>query len=272
MLYKQFMRGLAIYHVYGLRSAIAACLVPPVLPLRLIWGNLINFTATARAWVWYFFGLGTGKVKQTTIKWNKTEHEFLEQHVLYTYYRNLGDVLLEKQCIEPEALQKALQKAHAENRRIGEVVLENGYVNEEMLARALAASTHKLFVKDIHLYDPKLPKKFDTSTMVAGLFYPLMRLDNSCVVAETLFSDPESYRCELDDTHKTHTVYTTTKQIDNACVGNLQVNPRDHKFSMRVRGLLNDGVITWEQAVIALENRDFAFDVLEYMGIGLTVA
>jgi len=89
-------------------------------------------------------------------------------------------------------------------------------VNEEMLARALAASTHKLFVKDIHLYDPQLPKKFDTSTMVAGLFYPLMRLDNSCVVAETLFSDPESYRCELDDTHKTHTVYTTTKQIDNA--------------------------------------------------------
>jgi len=137
MLYKQFMRGLAIYHVYGLRSVIAACLVPPVLPLRLIWGNFINFTATARAWIWYFFGLGTGKAKQTTIKWSKTEHEFLEQHVLYTYYRNLGDVLLEKQYIEPEALQKALQKAHAENRRIGEVLLENGYVNEEMLARAL---------------------------------------------------------------------------------------------------------------------------------------
>ena len=272
MLYKQFMRGLAVYRVYGLRSMIAACLVPPVLPLRLIWGNLINFTATSKAWSWYFFGVGTGKAKQSSIKWNKTEHEFLEQHVLYTYYRNLGDVLLEKQYIEPKALQEALEKAHAENKRLGEVLLGNGYVNEEMLARSLAASTHKLFVKDIHVYDPKLPKEFDTSKMVAGLFYPLMKLDNSCVVAETVFSDPESYRCELDDTHKIHTVYTTTKQIQNACAGNLQLNPRDQQFSMRVRNLLNEGVITWEQAVIALENRDFAFDVLEYMGVGLTVA
>jgi len=180
--------------------------------------------------------------------------------------------LLEKQYIEPKALQEALEKAHAEKKRLGEVLLENGYVNEEMLARSLAASTHKLFVKDIHVYDPKLPKEFDTSTMVTGLFYPLMKLDNSCVVAETVFSDPELYRCELDDTHKIHTVYTSTKQIQNACAGNLQVNLSDQQFSMLVRSLLNEGVITWEQAVIALENRDFVFDVLEYMGVELTVA
>jgi len=272
MFYKQFVRGFAIYHVYGFRSVVAACLVPPILPLRLMWGNLINFTATARAWSWYFFGMRSGTSKRGVIKWNKTEHEFLEKHVLYIYYRNLGDVLLEKQYISPDVLKRALEEARVENKRLGEVLLDNGYANEEMLANALAASAHKLFVEDISVFDPKLAGKFGKSSLEENLFYPLMEFNNGCAVAETIFSDPELYLCKLDDTHIIHTVYTTTKQIKDVCEGNVYITPRDREFSDRVRSLVKDGVITWEQAAIALQHRDFGFDVLKYMGVGLTVA
>jgi len=272
MFYKQFVRGFAIYRVYGFRSVVAACLVPPILPLRVIWGNLINFTATARAWSWSLFGIRSGTSKRGAIKWNKTEHEFLEKHVLYSYYRNLGDVLLEKQYISPDVLKRALEKARVENKRLGKVLFEDGYVNEEKLARALAASTHKLFVKDIYLFDPKLVGKFDKSSMGKNLFYPLMEFSDSYVFAETIFSDPELYLCKLDGTHRIYTVYTTTKQIKYVCEGNLYITSRDKKFSDRARSLLKDNIITWEQTAIALENRDFGLDVLEYMGVGLRVA
>jgi len=50
------------------------------------------------------------------------------------------------------------------------------------------------------------------------------------------------------------------------------ITPRDREFSDHVRSLVKDGIITWEQAAIALQHRDFGFDVLKYMGVGLTVA
>lgn len=46
MLEQQFFRGVAIYHVYGMRSVFFACLLPPILPLRLMWGNIINMVST----------------------------------------------------------------------------------------------------------------------------------------------------------------------------------------------------------------------------------
>jgi len=78
--------------------------------------------------------------------------------------------LLEKQYISPDVLKRALEEARVENKRLGEVLLENGYASEEMLAKALAASTHKLFVKDIHVFDPKLAEKFDKSSLEENLF------------------------------------------------------------------------------------------------------
>lgn len=180
--------------------------------------------------------------------------------------------MLEKQYISPDVLKGALEKARVENKRLGKVLFEDGYVNEEKLARALAASTHKLFVKDIYLFDPKLVGKFDKSSMGKNLFYPLMEFNNGYVVAETIFSDPELYLCKLDGTHRIYTVYTTTKQIKDVCEGNSYITSRDKKFSDRARSLLKDNIITWEQTAIALENRDFGLDVLEYMGVGLRVA
>lgn len=268
MLYKQFMRALAIYSVYGFRSAFIACLVPPIIPIRLVWGNLINFMATARAWGWYLFGMNRGKSKQKGIKWNKTDHEFLEKHVLYSYYRNLGDVLLEKQYIDFTKLSDALNTARKENKRLGEVLLEKGYVTEEMLAKALAASTHKLYVSDISAFD-NFQEQFDKQNMEQNLFCPILKYDDTYVVAETPFSDPSRYEETFADKGSLKTVYTTKKAIMTRLSGGSKPSQRDQELFRRLAALLDNGCLTWEQAVIALENRDFSSDILQYMGLGI---
>ncbi len=50
MIERQFLRGKAILKVYGARMLFFSCLLPPLFPIRLIWGNVINFWATVRAW------------------------------------------------------------------------------------------------------------------------------------------------------------------------------------------------------------------------------
>ena len=55
MLERQLFRGIAIFNVYGMRSVFFACLFPPVLPIRLIWGNIINMVSTLRAFRQKYF-------------------------------------------------------------------------------------------------------------------------------------------------------------------------------------------------------------------------
>ncbi len=50
MIQRQLFRSVSIYHVYGMRSVFFACLLPPLFPLRLIWGNIINMVATVHAY------------------------------------------------------------------------------------------------------------------------------------------------------------------------------------------------------------------------------
>ena len=50
MVQRQFLRGWAVSNVYGKKMLFFSCLLPPLFPIRLIWGNIINFCATLRAW------------------------------------------------------------------------------------------------------------------------------------------------------------------------------------------------------------------------------
>ena len=56
MLERQLFRAIGIFHVYGMRSVFFACLFPPIFPIRLIWGNIINWAATMRAFRQKYFG------------------------------------------------------------------------------------------------------------------------------------------------------------------------------------------------------------------------
>lgn len=132
MLERQIMRGIALKKVYGWRSAVAGCLVPPLLPLRTIWGNVINFLATLSAWRIALFGF-----PQTRPRWQKTKHTYLPPEVLFRYQRKLGDLMLEKQIIEPETLAKSLKEAKERGEKIGEFLLKEGIISEEELTQVL---------------------------------------------------------------------------------------------------------------------------------------
>ena len=56
MLERQSFRAIALYNIYGLRSAFFGCLFPPLLPIRTVWGNIINMVSTYKAYIQYFGG------------------------------------------------------------------------------------------------------------------------------------------------------------------------------------------------------------------------
>ncbi|MDK2896884.1 MAG: hypothetical protein PWP04_1004 [Candidatus Atribacteria bacterium] len=132
MLERQIMRGIALKKVYGWRSAVAGCLIPPLLPLRAIWGNIINFLATISAWRIALFGFPKRRPR-----WQKTKHSYLSPQVLFRYQRKLGDLMLEKQIIDPATLAKFLKEAKEKGEKIGEFLVKEGIVSEEELTRVL---------------------------------------------------------------------------------------------------------------------------------------
>jgi bacteriophage N4 adsorption protein B len=58
----------------------------------MVWGNIINFSATCRAISLYSRYLRTGKL----ISWDKTAHVFPSEAELQAFRRKLGDLLLER--------------------------------------------------------------------------------------------------------------------------------------------------------------------------------
>ncbi|MBV5342994.1 hypothetical protein JZU68_05095, partial [bacterium] len=98
MIERQISRSISIYNVYGIRSVFFACFLPPILPIRIIWGNIINLTATIKAYMQSFSGNKEKKKtnqKNKTFAWSKTDHTFLPKEVLSRYHRTFGAVLIE---------------------------------------------------------------------------------------------------------------------------------------------------------------------------------
>jgi len=133
MVERQIMRGTALWKVYGWRSAIAGCLIPPLLPLRAVWGNVINFLATVSAWRICFFGFPKNRPR-----WQKTKHSYLPPEVLLRYQRRLGDLVLEKQIVSPSILAEFLKEAKEKGEKIGEVLVREGIISQEELNSILA--------------------------------------------------------------------------------------------------------------------------------------
>ena len=54
MIERQVFRGIALYNIYGKRSVFYGVLFPPFLPIRIIWGNIINLVSTYKAYIQFF--------------------------------------------------------------------------------------------------------------------------------------------------------------------------------------------------------------------------
>ncbi len=207
MLERQLFRGVAIYQVYGMRSVFFACLLPPILPIRFIWGNVINMVATMKAFKQRFFGNKTpakkekraerkaakraakGLSEQPTQKklvWDKTEHHFLEKDVLKRYHRKLGDVLLEKGFIEAKPLQRALNAAADQHQSLGVYLLTNELITEDQLLEALANVQHIQYLpaENLSMYLlPEFAETFDLEFLQQLNCLPLLKTKDHYVFA-----------------------------------------------------------------------------------------
>ncbi|MCE5193089.1 phage adsorption protein NrfB [bacterium] len=262
MVVRQVMRAIAIKNVYGFKSVVAACLLPPLMPIRLIYGNIINMCATISAWKLLLFRPKKEKQK-TKIVWNKTDHEFLSQHVLYRYYRNIGDELLEKGVLDPTTLRTALKQSRQQGVRLGDVLLQNRSVTEDQLIQAVSSVQHRLFVKNLGAFSADV--SIDKGELEELLVYPLMKTEDYWVFAQTNVTPPDAYkRLKLNPT-RVHIVYATKDSILKAL--HTPGDPRASREYRSISDLLLKNKITWEQAVLALDHQDVTPNILRYMGL-----
>ena len=272
MLERQLLRGVAIKNVYGWRSVTVACLTPPIMPIRLVWGNIINMVATLSAWNQRLWGTSK-KSSNKKPKWNKTDHEFLDSKVLQGYYRLLGDVLLEKELVDAETLRKSLERAHREKRLIGDVLLEENILAEEDLLRALANVRHTVFVTSVRYFISKsVISAFDEDTLNRLKALPILKAPDGYVVA-LCESSPLSTVDELEAicNTKVHVIYTTKAEIERALFNLNGVNDSPKCQRSHLYRLYISNQITWEQMllgtvyqqIIGVSGRDMA----EYMGL-----
>jgi len=124
---------------YGLAQA---CLSIP----RVLWANVINFTATARALINV---VRAGDARR--VAWDKTQHEFPSVDEVKRV--PIGNYLVEQGAISAETLEELLQKS----RRIkfGSALLQHGYVTPQELGRALATQAHLEYWDQHPLQIPK---------------------------------------------------------------------------------------------------------------------
>ena len=194
MVERQLFRAIAIYNVYGMRSVFFACLFPPLFPIRLIWGNIINLAATLRAYRQRFTA-GRKRKRNSArraagqpapVKWAKTDHAFLDEQVLRRYRRTLGDILLERGYIATQTLQDALHKAKTNEERLGEYLLKNNLIGEDELQDALSRVKHTQHVSARHLERYGLERyanRFDELQLRSLNALPLMPCEGGYVFA-----------------------------------------------------------------------------------------
>ncbi|MBP8961251.1 phage adsorption protein NrfB [Patescibacteria group bacterium] len=253
MIERQIMRGIALKNVYGWRSAIAGCLIPPLLPLRMIWGNIINFFATISAWETHLFG----PRKKRPI-WKKTEHSYLPPQTLVRYKRRLGDLLLEKGFIEPKLLYEVLKEAKETQKPLGVILKENGLIPPEDLTQALSEVLKMGFVrlnpkmgfKNLSNEDLKLYKKYGAVPVVVTV--------DSLVIAveEPLGAEAVAEIKSYFEGKKIDFVLAPSSDIREAL--NLLENQKEDRPSYRIgERLVEKGLITEDHLLEALRVQEF---------------
>ncbi|MDD2371148.1 MAG: glycosyltransferase [Firmicutes bacterium] len=276
MIERQISRSIAVYNVYGFKSMFFACLLPPILPLRIIWGNVINLSATIKAYIQSLSGNKEKKKvdkKQQSFAWSKTDHTFLPKEVLNRYHRTFGDVLIEKGLITPEALKETLNKKPAKI-HIGEYLLQEGLINEHQLLEVLAHIKGIEFVDmgDFSTYDlPSFTSKFDKDLLEELMVLPIVSAGNSFVIAYCE-SSPDDAQTILREKLgiKILSAFTTTEMVREGL--EIMFGLKKSKFKNTIAfNLLNTNKINTEQYIIACNHAigtgKSSDEILQSMGL-----
>jgi bacteriophage N4 adsorption protein B len=119
-------RSVTVARIYGWRFAAGV-------PLRMLWGNWINFRATERA----LFAFARALWLKEPLRWIKTQHAFPSRGALVSHKRRLGEILVGSEYLSQEALDAALATQRA-GTRLGEHLMELGLLTEDELYEALS--------------------------------------------------------------------------------------------------------------------------------------
>ncbi len=112
--------------IYGWRFASLA-------PLRMFWGNLVNFQATVKA----LSQFTAARMRRRTLRWQKTEHSFPIHQVKAPGRPRLGEVLVRMHCVNMDDVQKAMLTMPSCS-RLGEHLVGLRKLTEDNLYRALS--------------------------------------------------------------------------------------------------------------------------------------
>ncbi len=260
MIERQLFRAISTYRIYGLRSVFFAAFFPPLLPFRIIWGNIINFTATVRSINAYYFSATTKKAQQTDkknepMKWDKTEHTFLSKEILRHHHRRLGDVLIEKALVQPKQIVDALTDIKKNNptQSLGRYLLNKGWIEEYPLIQAVAEIKQSIAIKHIDLdvvNTTEIIQQFDENELLRLNVLPLIETQERMLFATI----DDVSQIELDAFAKKHPkqinfIYTTKSALEGA-FHNLKSNQT--KPNSGLIKALEQGILLDEQILIAM--------------------
>lgn len=179
---RQLVRGRAVHQYYGLLHGVQAVLFPPLIPLRFLWGGIINFVATWRAWSLHLFGRTGGRPR-----WAKTEHtHYMPPSLVVAMERRLGDLLIERGDITPAQLQHALAEQGEGGRQLGEILVELDFISSDQLGGILAMLNKTWYLDaPVANWDPYLRSEVDRSIAYDVNAVPLLALPDELVVITT---------------------------------------------------------------------------------------
>lgn len=275
MIERQFLRIIAVKNVYGWRSVFLSCLLPPILPIRLLWGNIINMTATINAWK-NFFSVNSKpsniKASKSKPKWNKTDHEFLEKGILKRYHRNLGDVLLEKEYIDKTNLEQALDESKQKNVVIGKLLIEKNYLTESELINALANVKQTIMLDTLDICLPNDMDFTDYNIFYENIACPIIDTNELTVIAMSYDSKADAQiLIESKLNKKIEVIYAPKDQIFK-CLSKLSTIdiPKAKSENLGIQ-LFNNNKINWQQYLISVKvNSDYNIpieSVLKMLGL-----
>ncbi|MCR4956108.1 MAG: phage adsorption protein NrfB [Lachnospiraceae bacterium] len=284
MIIRQVFRGYALYNVYGFRSVFFGCLLPPLFPIRLIYGNIINFVATVRAFKMKLFGdkKANKKVKKENkqkvkkekkVSWSKTDHEFLSKNQLRAYRRMLGDVLITQNYISVEQFNRALEEVDKENgEQIGEYLIKQGLLSEEQMIRALGHVKHRIFIpKEVlkTIEYEKLWAEYPGEELIEQKILPLTVENDTLIIGickDTKEEHVEALRGKKDG--KIVVMYVLSDVLEEAFL-NMEKKNSDHVYAPIQQ--YKEGSISFEQAVLIGMYADIEQkspqEVWRYMGL-----
>lgn len=235
MIERQAFRAVSLNKIYGLRSVFFGCFFPPLVPLRIVYGNIINLVATIKAYFQFVGGRTRKKAEieeesieeiekrraqekevieveeKIDFEWSKTEHSFLDKSILARFHRYFGDVVIAKGHLSAKELKDLLANKDDET-FIGEYLVANKIIEPKDLVEILSALRHVPHLHDnaidyYHLGQFKY--RFSRKLLIENNCLPIATSVKGVVFAISP-DTPESTKQLLESKYEVNPTYVLT--------------------------------------------------------------